>query len=140
MQKIAEQREKILGLLYSAVLSDVMDSMGYMDQAMRPFVRPLDESSIMFGRARTGLYMNRFEIKADENPYGTEIAFMDDLRSRGGVGLRWPDGPHCALGRAADHGCARARRDGLRHRRPNPGHQAHPRGEVSSVSRWHRPA
>jgi len=92
MRKIAEQREKILGLLYSAVLSDVMDSMGLMDQAMRPFVRPLDESSVMFGRARTGLYMNRFEVKANENPYGTEITFMDDLKP-GDVAVLACDGP-----------------------------------------------
>jgi regulator of RNase E activity RraA len=92
MQKIGEQREKIRGLLYSAVLSDVMDSLGFMHQAMRPFVRPLDDSVVLFGRARTGLYMNRFEVKADENPYETEIAFMDDLRP-GDVAVLACDGP-----------------------------------------------
>ena len=44
--------------LYTAVLSDVLDSMGHMHEAMRPFVRPLDDSLKLMGRARTGLWMN----------------------------------------------------------------------------------
>ena len=44
MTGLAEQRERITGTLYAAVLSDVMDGLGLMDQAMRPFVRPLDEA------------------------------------------------------------------------------------------------
>jgi hypothetical protein len=35
-------REEVVGKLYAAVLSDVLDSLGYFDQALRPFVRPLD--------------------------------------------------------------------------------------------------
>ena len=33
--------------LYAAVLSDVLDGMGFRSQAMRPFVRPLDEAQIL---------------------------------------------------------------------------------------------
>ena len=40
---------EIAARLYSSVLSDVLDSMGLMAQAMRPFVRPLDESLVLFG-------------------------------------------------------------------------------------------
>ena len=43
--------------LSAAILSDVLDSLGLMGQAMRPFMRPLDEGSVLIGRARTGLYM-----------------------------------------------------------------------------------
>ena len=39
-------------VLYSAVLSDVLDGFGRPSQAMRPFIRPLDEALVMFGRAR----------------------------------------------------------------------------------------
>lgn len=92
MHKFGQQRDKIRSVLYSAVLSDVLDSMGCMHQAMRPFVRPLDEASVLFGRARTGLYMNRFEVKAGENPYETEITFMDDLKP-GDVAVLACDGP-----------------------------------------------
>ncbi|MFA5663173.1 RraA family protein [Castellaniella sp.] len=66
--------------LYTAVLSDVLDSMGYRDQAMRPFVRPLDDSSVLFGRARTGYFMNTFSVAEGENPYEHEIALIDDLK------------------------------------------------------------
>ena len=37
-----------------------------MDQAMRPFVRPLDEALVLFGRARTGLYMPRYQVEPGE--------------------------------------------------------------------------
>jgi regulator of RNase E activity RraA len=66
--------------LYTAVLSDVLDSLGYMHQAMRPFVRPLDEDSVIMGRTRTGLWMNVFSVKDGENPYEHEMALLDDLK------------------------------------------------------------
>lgn len=66
--------------LATAVLSDVMDALGLTGQAMRPFVRPLDESTMLIGRARTGLYMPVYEARAGENPYEVEIALVDDLK------------------------------------------------------------
>ena len=36
------------------ILSDSLDGIGLMGQAMRPFVRPLDEQAVLIGRARTG--------------------------------------------------------------------------------------
>ena len=66
--------------LSAAILSDVLDSLGLMGQAMRPFMRPLDETSILTGRARTGLYMPVYEVRPDENPYEVEIALVDDLQ------------------------------------------------------------
>lgn len=66
--------------LYSSVLSDVLDGMGLRDQAMRPFVRPLDDNDVLFGRARTGLYMPVYEARSGENPYDVEMALVDDLR------------------------------------------------------------
>ncbi len=63
-----------------AVLSDVMDALGLMNQAMRPFVRPLDENLVLAGRARTGLYMLAYEVREGENPYEVEIALVDDLK------------------------------------------------------------
>jgi 4-hydroxy-4-methyl-2-oxoglutarate aldolase len=73
-------REEIVGKLYAAVLSDVLDGLGLTGQAMRPFVRPLDESLVLFGRARTGLYMPRYHVEPGRNPYEVEIALVDDLR------------------------------------------------------------
>jgi regulator of RNase E activity RraA len=66
-------------LLYTAVLSDVLDGLGRMDRAMRPFVRPLDDASVIMGRARTGLWMDVFAVAAGENPYEHEMALIDDL-------------------------------------------------------------
>jgi 4-hydroxy-4-methyl-2-oxoglutarate aldolase len=67
-------------VLYSAVLSDVMDCLGLMHQAMAPFVRPLDDGLVMMGRARTGLYMDVYAIEDGEDPYDVEIAMVDDLK------------------------------------------------------------
>lgn len=66
--------------LSAAVLSDVMDALGLRNQAMQPFVRPLDENLVLAGRARTGLYMLAYETREGENPYEVEIALVDDLK------------------------------------------------------------
>lgn len=79
MSEVAIDNDAVRRRLYSAVLSDVLDGLGYMDQAMRPFVRPLDEDSILFGRARTGLYMSRYHVEPGHNPYAVEIALVDSL-------------------------------------------------------------
>lgn len=69
-----------LHALSAAVLSDVMDSLGLTNRAMKPFVRPLDDSQVLVGRARTGLYMPIYALREGENPYEVEIALVDDLR------------------------------------------------------------
>ena len=66
--------------LSAAILSDVMDSLGLQQRAMKSFVRPLDESHVMVGRARTGLYIPAYSLRDGENPYEVEIALVDDLR------------------------------------------------------------
>jgi regulator of RNase E activity RraA len=66
--------------LYVAVVSDVLDSLGFMNQAMSPGIRPLDEETMLLGYARTGLYHDVYEVKDGENPYELEIALVDDLK------------------------------------------------------------
>lgn len=66
--------------LYTAVISDVLDSIGLRNQTMRPFVRPLVEDSTIFGPVRTGLFERRDGVGNDENPYDIEIEAIDDLR------------------------------------------------------------
>ena len=78
--------------LSTPILSDVMDSLGLRCQAMRPFIRPLDDSSVLIGRARTGLYMPVYEIREGENPYEVEIALVDDLKP-GDVAVLACNGP-----------------------------------------------
>ena len=48
---IAQIREH----LFTSVLSDCLDSVGLMKQALPPRIRPLDEASVMVGRARSKL-------------------------------------------------------------------------------------
>jgi 4-hydroxy-4-methyl-2-oxoglutarate aldolase len=79
--------------LSAAVLSDTLDSLGLMQQAMKPFMRPLDDSLQLIGRARTGLYMPVYAAPArGENPYEVEIALVDDL-APGDVVVLACDGP-----------------------------------------------
>jgi regulator of RNase E activity RraA len=79
--------------LNAAVLSDTLDSLGLMQQAMKPFMRPLDDSLQLIGRARTGLYMPVYAPPAQgENPYEVEIALVDDL-APGDVVVLACDGP-----------------------------------------------
>lgn len=66
--------------LSAAILSDVMDSLGLVQRAMKPFMRPLDDELVLAGRARTGLYMPAYSVREGENPYEVEIALVDDLR------------------------------------------------------------
>jgi len=70
----------MLQTLNTAVLSDTLDNLGLMQQAMKPFVRPLDDTLQLIGRARTGLYMPVYAPPVSgENPYEVEIALVDDL-------------------------------------------------------------
>ncbi len=66
--------------LFASLLSDVMDGLGYMDQALPASIRPLDEASVMVGRARTALFMDVYEVHEGENPYEKEIALIDSLQ------------------------------------------------------------
>lgn len=82
-----------LQLLNAAVLSDTLDSLGWMQQAMKPFMRPLDDALRVVGRARTGVYTPVYAPPAPgENPYEIEIALVDDL-APGDVVVLACDGP-----------------------------------------------
>ena len=67
--------------LYSAVLSDVLDQLGLPGQALKPFVRPLDDASVLCGFARTGLYMKRYHFPEGRNPYELEMDLIDSLKA-----------------------------------------------------------
>jgi regulator of RNase E activity RraA len=66
--------------LYTAVLSDVLDELGYRDQALPPAIRPLDDTLVLAGFARTGVYREVYRVVPDQNPYELEIALIDDLK------------------------------------------------------------
>lgn len=66
--------------LFTAVLSDALDSVGLRNQAMSSRIRPLDEQLKLCGRARTGAYMEVAHVAEGVNPYELEIAIVDDLK------------------------------------------------------------
>lgn len=67
--------------LYVAVVCDVLDGLGYRDQAMHQRLRPLDgENCLIVGRARTFRWMETDYIVHDD-PYGLELDAMDSLGS-----------------------------------------------------------
>ena len=73
--------DELRRLLYTPVLSDVLDSFGLMRQALRPFVRPLDEALVLFGRARTGRYVaDRYRRRRATIPTQLEMDLIDDLK------------------------------------------------------------
>ncbi|WEK21005.1 MAG: RraA family protein [Candidatus Pedobacter colombiensis] len=68
--------------LYVAAVCDILDELGYRNQAMHQRLRPLlpDMKNCGFiGRARTFRWMETDHIA--ENPYGLEIEAMDALKS-----------------------------------------------------------
>ena len=72
--------ERVRGALYAAVLSDVLDGLGYRHQVLPPSIRPLDDGLVLCGRARTGLYRDVYHLPPGHNPYELEIALIDDLK------------------------------------------------------------
>jgi 4-hydroxy-4-methyl-2-oxoglutarate aldolase len=69
--------------LYVAAVCDILDDMGYRNQAMHQRLRPLlpDIKNCGFiGRARTFDWIET-DVIIDDNPYGLEIEAMDSLHS-----------------------------------------------------------
>lgn len=64
--------------LYTAVVSDILDGLGYRHQVMRENLRPIHPDHIVVGRAKTVLWMEVFEVP--EDPYALEIRAVDSLR------------------------------------------------------------
>ena len=91
MPDILPPADELARLLYTPVLSDVLDSLGLMRQALRPFIRPLDDSLVMVGRARTGRYVP-VTCASGDNPYVLEMDLIDSLLP-GEVAVLACDGP-----------------------------------------------
>lgn len=70
-----EIREK----LFTSVLSDCLDAVGVMNQALPSRIRPLDEGLVMVGRARTAAFMEVYHHDGGSNPYELEIQLVDSL-------------------------------------------------------------
>jgi len=64
-------------LLYTAVIADALDEIGFHDCAMRENLRPLSPDWIFAGRARTICCVDLFY--EPEDPYGKEIEAVDSI-------------------------------------------------------------
>jgi 4-hydroxy-4-methyl-2-oxoglutarate aldolase len=66
--------------LYVPAVCDILDSLGYRDQAMHQRLRPLDPASCtIVGRARTLRWMET-DYVVEIDPYGLEIEVLDSLK------------------------------------------------------------
>jgi 4-hydroxy-4-methyl-2-oxoglutarate aldolase len=71
---------QIPGGVTVAAVCDVLDALGYRNQAMHQRLRPLDPEHASFvGRARTARWME-CDYVVTEDPYGLEIDLMDSLK------------------------------------------------------------
>ncbi|MEH6726475.1 MAG: RraA family protein [Hyphomicrobiales bacterium] len=73
--------DEMRATFFCALISDVLDDLGHMSQALEPRIRPLDEALKLVGRARTMLYTDVYVRPGpDENHYEHEISLVDDLK------------------------------------------------------------
>lgn len=63
--------------IYTAVVSDVLDGLGYRDQVMTADIRPVWDGATLIGRAHTILSTDVYTLPAD--PYEMEIRAIDSL-------------------------------------------------------------
>jgi len=81
MKKHTLDLPAIKSKLYSAVLSDTLDSLALFNRVLSPGIRPLDEDSILCGWARVGLYMPIYHDDETVNVYEHELKLIDSLQS-----------------------------------------------------------
>jgi len=82
-QNDSELFEFIRKNLYVAAVCDILDELGFRNQAMHQRLRPLlpdPENCGFIGRARTFRWMET-DYVVEDNPYGLEIEAMDSLKS-----------------------------------------------------------
>jgi regulator of RNase E activity RraA len=74
--------------LFSAVIGDVMDKLGFLRQFLPPSITPLDRNMVLCGRAMTVLEADFFEeiVEGSHNPiaaqpFGLMMDALDDLKT-----------------------------------------------------------
>ena len=73
----ADYYDSIAAELYSAVIADILDELGFREQIMRHDIVPLYEGASVVGRAATMLVAEVFEIPAE--PYKLELELLDNV-------------------------------------------------------------
>jgi 4-hydroxy-4-methyl-2-oxoglutarate aldolase len=68
---------RIESTLYTAVVADSLDELGYHDQALRETLRPLAAACCFAGWARTISYVDMYHVP--DEPYALEIESLDSI-------------------------------------------------------------
>jgi regulator of RNase E activity RraA len=79
MNKKADLFRKIKQELFTAVVGDVMDSMGLIKQFLPPKIKPLHEEMIVVGRALT-VHEKDIDLLDEDTPFGLMFDALDDLK------------------------------------------------------------
>lgn len=72
-----EVLDKLGEKLYTAVICDILDDLGYRNQAMDDVIAPLCDEDKLIGFAKTMLFYDVYE--QPEKPYATELAAVDRM-------------------------------------------------------------
>jgi regulator of RNase E activity RraA len=64
--------------LYTGVICDTLDELGYRNQAMNERLRPIVDDTVIVGRAKTILAADVYHVH--DNPYDTEISALDSIK------------------------------------------------------------
>ncbi len=66
--------------LFTAVVGDILDEMGFLHQFLPREIRPLRDDMVMAGRAMTVLEKDRAEGEPEGKPFGQMLEALDDLK------------------------------------------------------------
>lgn len=94
-QRLFEEYRPFAGQLYSAVLADVLDGLGYTNQALPVPVKPLNPEWKMLGKVRTLDMHGVSEVPAA--PYALEMEAIDELTAGDVLVIRMGGCPECAV-------------------------------------------
>src|SRR5580698_8246202 len=64
--------------LYSAVVSDALDGLGYKHQSPRVSLRPFTTNTLLVGRCKTTLWVDMSHV--DPRPYDLELKAVDECQ------------------------------------------------------------
>lgn len=82
IEEAVQTEDELIGILrdqlYVAVVSDVLDSLGFLNQAMTANLRPIEPQMRVIGRAHTVLTSDIYE--RPKEPYRLEIESVDTLK------------------------------------------------------------
>jgi regulator of RNase E activity RraA len=70
--------EELKTRLYSAVISDILDELGYRYQSLDSELRPLDDSLVLIGRAFTAVAVEVYDIP--QEPYKMQMKAVDSVK------------------------------------------------------------